>query len=76
MNLFLPGDTESPFMANEVITGTLTFDPGTIHVPAWQEEADGEDIVREEVEVAGEGEHEEVEDIAICEIFWKTDFFF
>ena len=52
-------------MANEVITGTFAVDPGTIHVPAWKDEADGEDIVREEVDVAGEGEHEEVEEIAI-----------
>ena len=65
LNLLIPGETESPFMANEVITGTFAVDPGTIHVPAWKDEADGEDIVREEVDVAGEGEHEDVEEIAI-----------
>ena len=69
----LPGDTESPFMAKEVMTGRLAAAPveagvpGTMLVTVWKEEAAGEelDIVLDEVDVAGEGEHDDVEEIAI-----------
>ena len=72
----IPGETESPFMAKDVMTGTLAVElvPGTIlHVPAWHDDADGldEDIVRDEVDVAGEGEHDDVDEIAIFAVFSK-----
>jgi hypothetical protein len=49
------------------MTGTFAVVPGTMLVPAWYDEAAGDelDIVREEVDVAGDGEHEEVDEIAI-----------
>ena len=64
-------------MAKDVMTGTLAVElvPGTIlHVPAWHDDADGldEDIVRDEVDVAGEGEHDDVDEIAIIAVFFKV----
>ena len=63
-------------MAKEVMTGRLAAAaaapeeagvPGTMLVTVWKDEAAGEelDIVLDEVEVAGDGEHDDVEEIAI-----------
>jgi len=62
-------------MAKEVMTGRLAEAPdptaagvpGTMLVTVWKDEAAGDelDIVLDDVDVAGDGEHDDVEDIAI-----------